>query len=107
VPATSTYCNLDPNAYGLMVTAFRTDLDNAYAANEGHSACGMCARVTSKTYGGGNGNSVVVHIIDHSNDYGSNGGERKLDMAPQALSQLGDYITYGALPVDFEIINCP
>jgi len=55
IPASSVYCNLDPAAYGMMVTALRTDLAEAYANQFGVSACGMCATITSKTTGGGNG----------------------------------------------------
>lgn len=49
---------------------------------------------------------MVVRIIDESNDYSNNGGQRYLDMAPQAFQQIGN-IDMGSIPVDVEIINCP
>ncbi len=99
-------CNLDPAAYGMKVTAIRHDIFDKYAAQEGRSICGQCVRVTSKTSGGGNGNTVIARIIDESNDFSSNGGTRLLDMAPQAFDQIGSR-DMGSLPISFEVINCP
>jgi expansin (peptidoglycan-binding protein) len=100
VPATSVFCNLDPAQFGLIVTALRTDLANAYAAAHGRSACGLCARVTS------NGKTVVAHIIDHSNDFTNNGGKRYLDLSRQAFQRIGNPDS-GFIPVSFTIEACP
>jgi expansin (peptidoglycan-binding protein) len=100
VPATSTFCNLDPNQFGLIVTALRTDLANNYAAAHGRSACGLCAKVTS------NGKTVVAHIIDHSNDFTNNGGKRYLDLSMEAFQRIGNPDS-GFIPVSFTIEACP
>src|SRR5262249_37940469 len=100
IPATSVYCNLDPQAYGMMVTAIRGDLVSNFASSTGGSVCNQCAQVNA------NGNSVVVRIIDQSNDYTSDNGQRLLDMAPEAFSQIGD-TNSGSISVDFQIIDCP
>ena len=101
VPATSTFCDLDPNKFGLIVTALRTDLANNYAAaHGGQSACGLCAKVTS------NGKTVVAHIIDHSNDFTNNGGKRYLDLSQEAFSKIGN-VNSGFIPVSFTIEACP
>lgn len=100
VPASSVFCNLDPNQFGMMVTALRTDLADAYAATHGRSACGLCARVTS------NGRTVTAHIIDHSNDFTNNGGKRYLDLSAQAFQSIGS-LDSGVIPVDFSIGPCP
>ena len=100
VPASSVFCNLDPNQFGMMVTALRTDLADAYAATHGRSACGLCARVTSS------GRTVTAHIIDHSNDFTNNGGKRDLDLSVQAFQSIGS-LDSGVIPVDFSIGACP
>ena len=100
VPASSTFCDLDPAAFGEIVTALRTDLANNYAAAHGRSACGLCAKITS------NGKTVVAHIIDHSNDFTNNGGKRFLDMSMEAFSKIGNPDS-GFIPVSFTIGACP
>lgn len=100
VPATSTFCDLDPAQFGEIVTALRTDLANNYAAAHGRSACGLCAKITS------NGKTVVAHIIDHSNDFTNNGGKRFLDMSKEAFSRIGNPDS-GFIPVSFTIQACP
>lgn len=100
VPASSTFCDLDPAQFGFIVTALRTDLANAYAAAHGRSACGLCAKVTS------NGKTVVAHIIDHSNDFTNNGGKRYLDLSMEAFQRIGN-VNSGFIPVSFTIAACP
>jgi expansin (peptidoglycan-binding protein) len=100
VPATSTFCDLDPAQFGLIVTALRTDLANNYAAAHGRSACGLCAKVTS------NGKTVTAHIIDHSNDFTNNGGKRYLDLSKEAFQRIGNPDS-GFIPVSFTIGACP
>jgi len=100
VPATSTYCNLSPTAYGMMVTAFRTDLAQAYESSRGVSACGKQVRVTNTA----NGASVTLTIIDHSNDYSNNGGQRYLDLSAQAFDVIGNRDS-GFIPVTFTILD--
>ena len=100
VPATSTYCNLAPTSYGLMVTAFRTDLAQAFESTYGVSACGKQVKVTNTA----NGASVTVTIIDHSNDYSNNGGTRYLDLSAQAFDVIGNRDS-GFIPVTFTFLN--
>ncbi|HET9622795.1 MAG TPA: RlpA-like double-psi beta-barrel domain-containing protein [Kofleriaceae bacterium] len=100
VPASATFCNLDPAQFGFVVTALRTDLANAYQAAHGQSACGLCAKVTS------NGQTVIARIIDHSNDFTNNGGKRFLDLSLEAFSRIGNPDS-GFIPVDFTIQACP
>jgi len=100
VPATSTYCNLAPTAYGLMVTAFRTDLAQAFESTYGASACGKQVRVTNTATGA----SVIVTIIDHSNDYSNNGGQRVLDLSAQAFDVIGNRDS-GFIAVTFTFLN--
>lgn len=102
VPATSVKCELDPADFNLQVTAIRHDLFTRL----GGSVCNKCAKVTSKAAGGGNGKTVIVRIIDESNDFSSNGGKRLLDMAPQAFRKIGN-TDAGSIPVSFQIVNCP
>jgi len=100
VPATSTYCNLSPAAYGMMVTAFRTDLAQAYESKYGSSPCGKQVKVTNTATGA----SVTLTIIDHSNDYSNNGGTRYLDLSAQAFDAIGNR-DLGSIPVTFTILN--
>ena len=83
------------------MTALRTDLQERLG-----NACGRCARVTSHPEAGGNGATVLVRIIDNSNDYSNNGGNRLLDMSPQAFDRIGD-LDRGFIPVVFDVVDCP
>jgi hypothetical protein len=101
IPASSVKCNLRPERFDLMVTAVRRDIFRST-----HRVCHKCVKVTSKRRGGGNGESVVVRVIDESNDFSSNGGRRFLDMAPQAFRKIGN-LDAGSIPVSFKFVACP
>jgi len=95
VPATSVKCDLKPERFNLMVTAIRHDIFSTTP-----NICHKCVRVTH------DGKSVTVRVIDESNDFTSNNGQRKLDMAPEAFRKIGS-IAAGSIPVTFQFVSCP
>ncbi|WP_437601770.1 RlpA-like double-psi beta-barrel domain-containing protein [Sorangium sp. So ce590] len=89
----------EPSKFGFMVSALQSTHFDRLGK---HSACAMCARVTSKR----SGRSVTVRIIDRSTDTFNDGGKRFLDLSAAAFGKIGN-TDEGVLPADITFVDCP